>query len=263
MGDDIVKGAKDTGEWIAKNPRKIGNTAGEFIPDAVAAVYTAGGSLAATAGKTALKEGAEAVVEKTVKEIAEAGAEQAGKEALEAGAKKGIKETLEQLAKKEGDDIAAVVTKSLDEKVDEAIAAFDPKTATTAQKGNFGEMVTDQDMIGNGYDALHNRLDDINAATKQGIDGVFKHPGPPPKYVVIDAKYGDAELAKLTDGTRQMSDKWIQDRLDNTISRSEIRNIENYGYDRVVAKVDNAGNITYRKVDSRGYIIRGKKGNWP
>ncbi|SIT16354.1 polymorphic toxin type 15 domain-containing protein [Chryseobacterium gambrini] len=113
LGDDIVKGAQETGEWIAKNPRKIGTTVGEFIPDAVAAVYTAGGSVAATAGKTALKEGAEVVVEKTVKEVAEAGAEKAGKEALEAGAKKGIKETLEQLAKKESDEIAAVVTRSL------------------------------------------------------------------------------------------------------------------------------------------------------
>lgn len=113
VGNDIVKGAQETGEWIAKNPRKIGTTVGEFIPDAVAAVYTAGGSVAATAGKTALKEGAEVVVEKTVKEVAEAGAEKAGKEALEAGAKRGIAETLEQLAKKEADDIAAVVTRSM------------------------------------------------------------------------------------------------------------------------------------------------------
>lgn len=110
LGNDAVQGVKKTGDWIGKNPRKIGTTVGEFIPDAVAAAYTAGGSLAVTAGKTALKEGAEVVVEKTVKELAEAGAEKAGKEALEAGTKKGIKETLEQLAKKEGDDIAAVVT---------------------------------------------------------------------------------------------------------------------------------------------------------
>lgn len=121
LGNDIVKGAQDTGEWIAKNPRKIGTTVGEFIPDAVAAVYTAGGSVAATAGKTALKEGAEVVVEKTVKEVAEAGAEKAGKEALEAGTKRGIAETLEQLAKKESDDIAAVVTKDIDELAAEAI----------------------------------------------------------------------------------------------------------------------------------------------
>ncbi|SIS28157.1 MULTISPECIES: GH-E family nuclease [Chryseobacterium] len=121
LGNDIVKGAQDTGEWIAKNPRKIGTTVGEFIPDAVAAVYTAGGSVAVTAGKTALKEGAEVVVEKTVKEVAEAGAEKAGKEALEAGTKRGIAETLEQLAKKESDDIAAVVTKDIDELAAEAI----------------------------------------------------------------------------------------------------------------------------------------------
>ncbi|MBL3549160.1 MULTISPECIES: DUF4280 domain-containing protein [unclassified Chryseobacterium] len=125
LGDDIVKGAQKTGDWIANNPRKIGNTVGEFIPDAVAAVYTAGGSVAATAGKTVLKEGAEVVVEKTVKEVAEAGAEKVGKEALEAGAKKGIKETLEQLAKKESDDIAAVVTREADELAADALKQAD------------------------------------------------------------------------------------------------------------------------------------------
>lgn len=144
LGDDIVKGAKDTGEWIAKNPRKIGNTAGEFIPDAVAAVYTAGGSLAATAGKTALKEGAEAVVEKTVKEIAEAGAEQAGKEALEAGAKKGIKETLEQLAKKEGDDIAAVVTKAAPKKTKPPFKISDKHAGDAKLEAEFKRQLKDQ-----------------------------------------------------------------------------------------------------------------------
>ncbi|WP_100073959.1 DUF4280 domain-containing protein [Chryseobacterium camelliae] len=119
LGDNMVKGLQDTGTWIAENPRTIGTTVGQFIPDAVAAVYTGGGSLAATAGKTALKEGAEVVVEKTVKEGVEAGVEKAGKEALEAGAKRGTAEVLEQLAKKEGGDIAKVVTKDVDEVAEE------------------------------------------------------------------------------------------------------------------------------------------------
>jgi len=110
LGDNMVKGLQDTGTWIAENPRTIGTTVGQFIPDAVAAVYTGGGSLAATAGKTTLKEGAEVLVEKTVKEGVEAGIEKAGKEGLEAGAKRGTAEILEQLAKNEGGDIAAVVT---------------------------------------------------------------------------------------------------------------------------------------------------------
>ena len=82
--------------------------------------------------------------------------QKAGKEVIketgEAVGKKTAKEILEALAKKEGDDIAAVVTKTIDDKIDDAISKFDSSTATTAQKGNFGEMVADKDLISKGYD---------------------------------------------------------------------------------------------------------------
>ena len=71
----------------------------------MAAVYTAGGSVAVSAVKKGAKEIGEEVVEQAVKKSAD--------DLLEAGAKKTTKEVLEQLAKKEGGDIAAVVTKSM------------------------------------------------------------------------------------------------------------------------------------------------------
>ncbi|MFV0304913.1 MAG: hypothetical protein ACK5IC_05490, partial [Moheibacter sp.] len=62
------------------------------LPDAVAAVYTGGAALAATAGKKAVKEGVEEVVEQAVKknldDIAEAGGKKTAKELAEAAAKK-------------------------------------------------------------------------------------------------------------------------------------------------------------------------------
>ena len=67
-GNATVQGVQDGASWVAKNPRKIGTTVGEFIPDAVAVVYTAGGSAAVSAGKVALKEGAGVVVEKVGRE---------------------------------------------------------------------------------------------------------------------------------------------------------------------------------------------------
>ncbi|MEI3790885.1 MULTISPECIES: PAAR-like protein [unclassified Chryseobacterium] len=123
-GNAAWEGTKDAAGWVAENPRKIGTTVGEFIPDAVAAVYSGGTSLAATAGKTVLKEGGEAVVEQTVKNVAEEAVEQGVKkgadDVVEAGAKRGIAETMEQLAKKEGGDIAKVITKDADELAAEA-----------------------------------------------------------------------------------------------------------------------------------------------
>ena len=98
---------------MAKNPRKIGKTTREFIPDVVAAAYTMGGSTALTAGKIATKEVLEETGERLVRETLEAGTEKAGKEALEAGAKRTTAEMLEQLAKHEGGDIAKVVTRKI------------------------------------------------------------------------------------------------------------------------------------------------------
>ncbi|MBD8082510.1 PAAR-like protein [Chryseobacterium caseinilyticum] len=114
-GNATVQGVKDAGNWVAQNPRKIGTTVGEFIPDAVAAAYTAGGSLAVTGAKVAGKEVLEEAGERVVREALEEGAEKAGKETLEAGAKRSTAEVLEQLAKKEGGDIAKVTDGAVDD----------------------------------------------------------------------------------------------------------------------------------------------------
>jgi len=271
LGDNMVKGLQDTGTWIAENPRTIGTTVGQFIPDAVAAVYTGGGSLAATAGKTALKEGAEVVVEKTVKEGVEAVVEKAGKEALEAGAKRGTAEVLEQLAKKEGGDIAKVVTKSVADKakelLDEMLEIFDPATATTKQKGNFGEIASHENMLKNSNlkrigDSAPGSLDD---KIKKGIDGIYENANPPPKYVIDEAKYNTSQLNPATKDGPQMSDDWINgsDRLENQVGpdkAQEIREaLENGEVDRVLSKVDESGKVTTYKLNSNGEVI----GTWP
>ncbi|WP_314242346.1 polymorphic toxin type 15 domain-containing protein [Empedobacter tilapiae] len=110
-GEAAVEGTKDAADWVTKNPRKIGNTVGEFIPDAVAAVYSGGASTALSAGKVVVKEVAEVAVEKAVKETIEEGVEKAGKEALEAGVKKAGKELIESLVD-DAADIARVVTRN-------------------------------------------------------------------------------------------------------------------------------------------------------
>ena len=154
-GSAAWEGTKDAAGWVAENPRKIGNTAGEFIPDAVAAVYSGGTSLAVTAGKTALKEGTEAVVEKTVKEAVGEAAEQGVKKGVddvaEAGAKKGIAETMEQLAKKEGGDIAKVTDGSIDEIAEQAVKKAEFETVTLPDGTKVKRLKPKSDYTANGY----------------------------------------------------------------------------------------------------------------
>ncbi len=112
-----------------------------------------------------------------------------------------------------------------------------------------------------GYEPLHTPIADIDQPIKQGIDGVYRHPGPPPKYAIGEAKYGKSKLSKLTDGTRQMSDDWIDDRLLDAVGDQDLADeIIESGYEKFVAKVDSSGNITSKLVDESGYIIRGNKG---
>ncbi len=264
-GSAAWEGTKDAAGWVAENPRKIGTTVGEFIPDAVAVVYSGGSSLALSGAKVAGKEALEEVGERVVREGLEEAGERAAREGGEALAARTGRELIESLGDDAG-DIARVITRSADDLQDDLLRQVrdgEIELNTTGRKGNFGEMATDRALMDDGFEPLHQRLTDIDAPTHQGIDGVYKHPGPPPRYIVVDAKYGQAGLNTLSDGTRQMSDPWIQDRLANTVSRQEMRNITQSGYERVVAKVDAEGNIIYRKVDADGYIIRGNAGNWP
>ncbi|MEZ5022645.1 MAG: PAAR-like protein [Chitinophagales bacterium] len=202
------EGAKNAAGWVADNPRKIGNVAGEFVPDAAAAALTGGGSLAGTAGRKALKEGGEEILEEvaekavkeTVEEAGEKAAKEGGEEAVEAGARKTGKELLEELAEEGGGEIPKVVN------------------WTTKQKGNFGEIAAHQNMTS---EALSNqgynlsRIGDgpptgLDDKIKKGIDGIYENSTPPPKFIIDEAKFGSSSLSKLTDGTKQMSDEWIK-----------------------------------------------------
>ncbi len=68
------------------------------------------------------------------------------------------------------DDLAK--NKSADD-LNDVIDDFDPQTATNKQKGNFGEMVTDKDMMEKGFTSLHECVNDLDAPTRifeYGID---------------------------------------------------------------------------------------------
>ncbi|UUA71070.1 hypothetical protein [Cellvibrio sp. QJXJ] len=81
-----------------------------------------------------------------------------------------------------------------------------PKTAH--QKAAFGEKTAHEKMVSDGYQPLGNTNGTYKPG-ETGIDGVYKHPNPPPDYVITEAKYNTAKLGKLKDGTKQLDDKWV------------------------------------------------------
>ena len=132
------------------------------------------------------------------------------------------------------------------------------------EKGNYGEMKVDQDLAKRGYERIStDAVTDLKDPTHRGIDGVYYNPDGEPPYLIVDAKYDKAEL-KLTkvDGP-QMSESWIDARLDDAVGKDvadEIRMAQlndDVGcyVGRVAKGGDLAAEVIYDRVDAAGKIV--------
>jgi hypothetical protein len=124
------------------------------------------------------------------------------------------------------------------------------------QKGNYGEMKTDLDMLDKGYVRISKEgITSLDDKGHRGIDGVYENPDGEPKYIIVDSKYGSSQLSDTKDG-KQMSDEWIDKRLDEAVGKDKadeirvesIENPDNVG--KAVAHIDSEGNVIYTDVDS-------------
>lgn len=143
---------------------------------------------------------------------------------------------------------------------------------TNEELGNLGEMMMDQYYISQGYKPLNkNRvtgLDDKKEGFKTGIDGVYEKTNADgtKSYVIADAKYNTSQLADTMDG-KQMSDNWIDKRLDEAVGKEkadEIRDAAENDPDSVSHEVyhidpnideDGCIHTDIQKVDSEGNKI--------
>ena len=116
-------------------------------------------------------------------------------------------------------DANAHVEPGLHQEVIEILAAGKTfKVLVSHEKAALGEAKAHEWMLAHGYEPV-GTTDGIYRKGEQGIDGVYKktiHHNDGSKsveYVIIETKYGTSQLQTLKDGTRQMSDKWVRDRL--------------------------------------------------
>lgn len=160
-------------------------------------------------------------------------------------------------------------------KSDPSNVEFDPNTATNKQKGNYGEIRSREVLTQNpalqrqGYDLEPiGRTKEtpltINDSGHQGIDGIYKNNTPPPSYIIDEAKYNTSQLGTLEDGTRQMSDDWINsnDRLQTACGKEadKIKEaMKNGDVEKILTRVDTNGNVTISSIDSAGKVT----GPWP
>src|SRR5699024_6631653 len=182
-----------------------------------------------------------------------------------------------QFAKKFDDGVSPHPNSKLPLGLDE----FNSKVATNKQKGNFGEIISSDNILTNqsikeaGYDLkpvgrpAPSRVDD---KIVRGIDGLYENTNPNSnvKYVVDEAKFGSSQLGKTRDG-KQMSNDWLtgastkKSRILKAVDNdgelaSEIEQALNLNkLERVLYKVDSNGNVKTFRLDENGDII----GEWP
>lgn len=132
----------------------------------------------------------------------------------------------------------------------------------TDEKGNYGEMKVDQDLKEKGYTRISKDVvTSLDEPGHQGIDGIYYNEEGIPQYIVVDAKYNTAKLNPETVDGKQMSENWINKRLDVAVGKEtadKIRmekllnpnNVESY-----VAHVSTDGIISYDKLDGNANVI--------
>lgn len=109
------------------------------------------------------------------------------------------------------------------------------------QKGNYGEMKTDQYFRNQGYQRIsRNTVTSLDDSTHQGIDGVYYNPNETPPFVVAEAKYGSGKL-RMTESGKQMSKEWISERLCDAVGEEWKKQILEQGYQRYLFRVQQKG----------------------
>src|SRR5690606_32998231 len=127
---------------------------------------------------------------------------------------------------------------------------------TKHQGAAFGETTAHKAMTDKGLQPM-GKTDGVYRAGEKGIDGVYRNPDPPPEYVITEAKYNTARLGgPYKDGTRQMDDIWVNDRLDAKVGPAEadkIRRAMNKGQvEKLLIRVGEDGSTTMTKLDPFG-----------
>ena len=144
-----------------------------------------------------------------------------------------------------GIDRQKKIIKILEESPEGTIAQL-----SNLQKGNYGEMKMDIFYDELGYDRISlDRVTELDAPAHRGIDGVYYNPDGHPPYIIAEAKFGSARLGVLKDGTPQMGDKWIIDRLKAAIGEEMANKIRM----EMILNPDNVGTVLVN-VSTNGFV---------
>lgn len=130
----------------------------------------------------------------------------------------------------------------------DSVESGETELKTTKQKGNYGEMKMDQYYEGQGYERVSlDSIESLDDPIHHGIDGVYHKTDGDPPFIVAESKYGTSQLSNTKSSGKQMSDRWIEDRLEAAVGKDMADEILMEGYDRQLVRV-NVGDVTVNSI---------------
>lgn len=106
---------------------------------------------------------------------------------------------------------------------------------TSLQRGNYAEIEMNNYFVKLGYNRIdHLDKQTLNTPSHHGIDGIFSNDN---EYLIVEAKFGSARLGQTEYDGQQMSEVWIDARLDAAVGRTVANQIRKKGYRKILFRV--------------------------
>jgi hypothetical protein len=135
------------------------------------------------------------------------------------------------------------------DEIDDGLRVADERGVLNAAKGSFGEARAEAYMGERGYVKRGSSMEPAGGGKPrpQGIDGVYENTSPPPKWVVIEAKYDKATYG-MTKSGKQGSGKWVDKNLNQSVGRDLANQIRAEGFERWELRVMPDGQVIQSKI---------------
>ncbi len=191
-----------------------------------------------------------------------------------------VKSTLTEIANALEKEAGGLQAARVGNKTPVRLERHDPNIVrgwNNAKKGLYGELISDEYMVNKGFNNLlpdNRRVRSLEDAPKgRGIDGIYGNPNPPPPYIVTETKFrtavgeyvdsdGTLTRAKNVEGLlgntkdgKQMSNRWIKNRLEKEIGDAQARKVEQ-SYESWLMIVGPDGKVeTIYKLDQNAKVV--------
>ena len=102
---------------------------------------------------------------------------------------------------------------------------------TNRAKAELGELKAHEYMIADGHTPVPGFKHPLYG--HHGVDGLYFNGRPPPKYIVMEAKYHKSSYGWTKSDGKQMSDKWIEKKIINQLRGDALDDFELEGYAKI------------------------------